>query len=99
MPTQNKLTTVLAVATLSVALMTGALANKVVEIKNQQLPKFNTYSQQQLEKLPGIGKKKAQAIIHYRQKNGKFKTLDDLTKIKGISKHTLDRMFKVKKLS
>ncbi len=34
--------------------------------------------------IRGIGLKKAYAIIQYRLKNGKFKTVQDLVKVKGI---------------
>jgi len=36
--------------------------------------------------LKGIGKKKATAIVDYRKKHGQFKTVEDLTKVKGIGK-------------
>lgn len=39
--------------------------------------------------LKGIGLKKAQAIVAYREKNGKFKTIEDLAKVKGIGKKTV----------
>lgn len=39
--------------------------------------------------LKGIGIKKAQAIVAYRDKHGKFKTVDDLAKVKGIGKKTV----------
>ena len=34
--------------------------------------------------IKGIGPKKAQAIVVYRQENGPFKTIHELTKVKGI---------------
>lgn len=39
---------------------------------------------EQLQQLNGIGQKKAEAIIEYRRKNGKFKTIEDIQQVKGI---------------
>lgn len=41
--------------------------------------------------MTGIGQKRAQTIVDYRAKNGPFKSLDDLAKIKGIGKATIDK--------
>ena len=41
--------------------------------------------------LKGIGLKKATAIVAYRDLNGAFESVEDLTKVKGISDKTIEK--------
>jgi competence protein ComEA len=41
--------------------------------------------------LQGVGTAKAEAIVSYREKNGPFKSADDLAKVKGIGKKLVDQ--------
>lgn len=41
--------------------------------------------------LNGIGIKKAEAIVAYREQKGKFTSADQLLEVKGIGKATLDK--------
>ncbi|MDI3322750.1 ComEA family DNA-binding protein [Pontibacterium granulatum] len=53
---------------------------------------LNTASVQEIAKnLAGIGKKKALAIVDYRSANGPFMNVDDLAKVKGIGKATVEK--------
>lgn len=41
--------------------------------------------------LSGIGQKRAQAIIQYRDAHGPFQSVDALSQVKGIGKHTVEK--------
>ena len=53
---------------------------------------LNTATVQQLVSLPGIGEKKAQAIVEYRTIHGPFRNKDELMKVKGIGPKTFERL-------
>ena len=53
---------------------------------------INLANQEELQQLKGIGAKKAADIIAYREANGRFESVDDLTKVKGIGKATLKKL-------
>jgi len=53
---------------------------------------INTADVKVLDKaITGIGPARAQAIVDYRTKNGPFKSVDDLTKVKGVGKATVEK--------
>lgn len=43
------------------------------------------------QSFKGVGRKRAEAIIAYREANGGFKTLDDLGLVKGIGPQFIER--------
>ncbi|MHC5251951.1 helix-hairpin-helix domain-containing protein [Listeria kieliensis] len=53
---------------------------------------INQATAQDLEQVPGIGKAKAAAIIEYREKEGLFTKIEDLTQISGIGEKTLEKL-------
>ncbi len=53
---------------------------------------LNTASMEQLQSVKGIGPAKAKAITEYRQKNGPFKTVDELEKVPGFGAKSVSNM-------
>lgn len=53
---------------------------------------INTATQSELEAVKGLGPAKAKAIIAYREKNGAFKSVDDLNNVKGFGKASVQKM-------
>ena len=52
----------------------------------------NTASAAELATLKGIGPAKAQAIVEHRDKNGQFKTVDDLKLVRGVGDKMLEQL-------
>ena len=59
---------------------------------NTDVININTANLEQLMKISGVGKTKAEAIISYREKNGDFKKKEDITKVRGIGKATFEKI-------
>jgi len=43
----------------------------------------------ELRRLPGVGPKRADAIVALRQRMGKFQRIEDLLRVKGVGRTTL----------
>ena len=65
-------------------------AEASMQLSTQQAVNINTADAETLSAaLNGIGLKKAQAIVTHREQYGQFKTLNELTDVKGIGAGTV----------
>ncbi len=53
---------------------------------------INSANKDTLMQIPGIGPKTADSILKHRKANGKFKSVNDLTNVKGIGDKSLKKM-------
>nr|WP_269814096.1 helix-hairpin-helix domain-containing protein [Secundilactobacillus angelensis] len=53
---------------------------------------INTADATALQQLDGVGEKKAEKILAYRQEHGGFKSVDDLKNVNGFGDKTLERL-------
>jgi competence protein ComEA len=53
---------------------------------------LNRASQQDFERLPGIGPVLARRIVEYRETRGTFHDVEQLRRVKGIGKKTFERI-------
>ncbi|MEI6897425.1 MAG: helix-hairpin-helix domain-containing protein [Psychromonas sp.] len=67
-------------------------AEKVSTLATFEKININQASSKQLASIKGIGPQKAQAIIKYRESNGGFSKFEELMKVKGIGKGTLEKI-------
>jgi len=82
---------------LVLSVVLGLLFSTFLSFQAQAAPKasekkinINTASLAELQKLPRVGEKVAQRIIDFRKKNGRFRRIEDIMKVKGIG----EKMFK-----
>lgn len=54
--------------------------------------RINTAVKEQLEKITGIGSRKAESILKYREEHGPFQKIEDLLEIDGIGAKSLEKI-------
>ncbi|MDD6565046.1 MAG: ComEA family DNA-binding protein [Clostridiales bacterium] len=53
---------------------------------------INTATVDELDAIDGIGPKTAQHIVEYREANGEFRAIEELTLVKGIGEGMVNRL-------
>jgi competence protein ComEA len=72
-------------------LLSLLLALPVVSFSAESI-NINTANKEALMSvIKGVGEKKAEAIILYREENGPFKSIDELTNVKGVGQGMVDK--------
>ena len=61
-------------------------------VETSGLINLNTATQAELETLPGIGPARSRAIIAYREQNGPYIAVEEITAVSGIGQGTLDSL-------
>ncbi len=76
--------------------MKDAFAREDESIEEPDIPSkpvsINTAGLMEIEALPYLGIERAKDIIEYRDKNGPFESLEELTNISGIGPKTLEKL-------
>ena len=80
----------LAVALISLSLTTLACTSRIVYEVGAEPPavgvvNINTASVAELETLPGLGQKTAEAIAEHREQHGAFRRVEHLMLVQGVS--------------
>ncbi|PJZ02138.1 MULTISPECIES: helix-hairpin-helix domain-containing protein [Bacillus] len=58
----------------------------------EALVNINTATLEELQGIPGVGPSKAEAIIAYREENGRFQTIEEITQVSGIGEKSFDKI-------
>ena len=62
------------------------------QVKKDSKISINTASIEELMTLDGIGKAKAKNIVDYRNKNGKFKSIEEIKNVSGIGETLFEKI-------
>ncbi len=65
--------------------------SETVTTASKETVNINTADAEELTRLFGVGEKRASDIIKYREKNGRFRSVEELTNINGINEAVIQK--------
>lgn len=74
------------------SIVSGNIINNEGSSSNDGIININSASLSDLQKINGVGAVKAQSIIDYREKNGGFKSIEDIKNVDGIGDKTFEKI-------
>ena len=83
---------VLSLALAAIAVTAPAVPPAVAAEAPSKSVDINSAGSEELQAVPGIGKSLADRIVQFREKNGAFKSVDDLLKVQGIGEKSLEKL-------
>lgn len=69
-----------------------SIKSNIDNSSENELININTADSDELNKINGIGKSKAEAIIKYREENGGFKSIEEIKNVSGIGEATFEKI-------
>ena len=66
------------------------VASEEFDVQQMMLVDLNSAGLEELCSHPGVGEKKAQAILDYREEHGAFSCIDELDQVDGISTKSIE---------
>lgn len=73
-------------------LIANSSSSATISDSTSGIVNINTATQEELQTISGIGEKRAKDIVAYREQNGLFKSVDELSNISGIGTKTLEKL-------
>ena len=70
----------------------GVIMSEESSNSSNLIVNINTANEAELEQLPGIGPSISSKIVEYRNKNGKFKSIEDIKNVTGIGDSKFDKI-------
>lgn len=83
------------VATMTLALASFSQASQAADSPVARISgvvNLNTANVEQLQMLPGVGEKRAAAIVAIRKSKGGFKAVEELAEVKGVGVALIERL-------